>query len=136
MARDILWVDDDPGTLQSYRDELEGLGFKIRIARTADEMWQELHASKQCLAGIILDVLMPIGTKVDRDLANGGLKTGLVLLEQLKSALEYRDIPVIFFTIRDRHDVDEVGTRYGVRVLRKQETNPDGLADAVKEDFS
>lgn len=134
-SRKILWVDDDPATNEAFRDEIEEAGYLVDCARNPDEMWMFLSKHPDAYCGIIMDVLMPIGDTVDAERANGGLKTGLVLIEQLRVAPEFRSVPVLIFTIRATHDVDDFGEKYAISVLRKQETTPRVLRSMIEVEF-
>jgi hypothetical protein len=132
----LLWVDDDIGFIDSHLSEVQQY-YDVDTARDADEFWQknlDATAHRRPYDGFIVDILLPFGTMVNSDEANGGLRTGIALVDMLKASEDYRKIPVVVFTIRWSSDVDALTTKYQVPVVRKQDPL-DELMDAVKRTF-
>lgn len=134
MARKrILWVDDDLLFYRSYRDELAE-HYKIDVAKSPGEMWEKLDDHPPTYyGGIILDVLLPY-KGMDPEKTNGGLRTGLTLLEMIKTS-KYSAIPVLIFSIRETKDVDDIGEQYRIPVLRKSEVRIGEFIESAKREF-
>ena len=79
LAR-ILVADDDPSVLESLTGVLRDSGFDVGSATGRDTLFTELHATVPDL--LLLDVIMP-GSD------------GVQLLQELKSDVRWRDIPVL-----------------------------------------
>jgi DNA-binding response OmpR family regulator len=130
----LLWVDDDLLFYQSYREELARL-YKVEIAKSPEVMWQLLDEHlPDYYSGIILDVLLPY-KGMDVEKTDGGLRTGLTLLEMLKGTSKYAKMPVMLFSIRETADVDEIGEKFHVPVFRKSEVRIAEFLEAAKKEF-
>lgn len=131
----ILWVDDDLFYYKSFEEELAE-GFDVEIVRNADEFWKALTAHPPIYyAGIIIDIILPYGEMVKPDQAEGGLNTGIALIEMVKKTKAYKDIPMVIFTIRDASDVDDVGKKYDIPVFRKSQVRMEDFVETIKERF-
>jgi len=135
MTRRILWADDDLFYYKSFEEELAQT-FEIDIQRNADFFWKALVGHEPSYySGIIMDIILPYGEIVRAEKAESGLKTGLALVEMVKHAEAYKNIPIVIFTIRDAGDVDEVGQRYGIPVFRKSQVRIDEFVETIGETF-
>lgn len=129
----ILWLDDDLLFYSSFKNELEESYF-IDVVKTPEIFWQTLDSHPgDYYCGILLDILLPFGG-MDADKSNGGLRTGLAILEMLKGT-KHQHIPVVIFTIRENNDVDDIGRKYGTRVVRKSEARISEFINTIKEAF-
>jgi CheY-like chemotaxis protein len=134
MVKNILWVDDDLLFYRSYKNELEELAH-IDIVKTPAAMWAALDSkSPNYYSGIVLDILLPF-EGLDAEVANGGLRTGLALLEMLKSSDKFKKIPILIFTIRETQDVDDLGQKYKATVFRKSEARIADFVEAARIEF-
>jgi putative two-component system response regulator len=79
----VLLVDDNTANLQVLRENLEGLGYKLLIAKNGKSALEIVRKARPDL--ILLDIMMP---EMD----------GYEVCRILKSAEETRRIPVIFLT--------------------------------------
>src|SRR5262249_32355511 len=79
-AGHVLWVDDDDVVRRSVRQALEPIGWKITEAENGEVAVAALAAAKPDV--IILDLMMP---KMD----------GFEFLDEWRSRVEWRDIPVL-----------------------------------------
>ena len=132
----ILWIDDDIGYIEPHIEEV-GRIYEVVTAHDVDDAWQKiLQATKinDPFSGFIVDILLPYGESINAEDADGGLKTGIAFVEQLKATENYRSIPVVVFTIRWSADVDELTKKYGIPVIRKQDPL-DELIVAVNNAF-
>jgi DNA-binding NarL/FixJ family response regulator len=139
MAKDqknhILWVDDDLYFYKSFEEELAET-FDIEIVRNADDFWKKLIGSSPAYySGIIMDIILPFGDMVKPEQAEGGLKTGIALVEMIKKTELYKDVPIVIFTIRDASDVDDIGKKYDIPVFRKSQVRMEDFVETIKERF-
>jgi len=79
----ILLVDDNTANLQVLRENLEGLGYKLLIAKNGKSALEIVHKARPDL--ILLDIMMP---EMD----------GYEVCRRLKGVEQTRHIPVIFLT--------------------------------------
>lgn len=83
MAKQVLIIDDDQNTLKYLSVLLTERGYDAAAARDGSEGLQKVQQARPDL--IVLDVMMP-------------KKSGLVLLKQLKTDEQYKDIPILMLT--------------------------------------
>ncbi|MCG7963149.1 MAG: hypothetical protein N0E54_10655 [Candidatus Thiodiazotropha taylori] len=131
-SRAILWVDDDINTsLRPYIDELEDAGFNVLQAENLERMKNVLESSDDLVSLIILDVMMPTGQSISLKESHGGQFTGLVVAKELLSIVQYKEIPILLFTLMDVSGELDVDPR--IKIAMKQETLPSDLCDLVKK---
>jgi putative two-component system response regulator len=82
-APKVLLVDDNTANLQVLRENLDGLGYKLLIAKSGKSALEIVR--KACPDLLLLDIMMP---EMD----------GYEVCRRLKAAEESRHIPVIFLT--------------------------------------
>ncbi len=83
MGQKILLIDDDEGYLLAVRRMLEGSGYAVRSASSAEQARQELKSETPDL--ILLDVIMPN-------------EDGLAFAEELSRSETIADVPVVLVT--------------------------------------
>ncbi len=89
----ILVVDDDPDLLKMLKVRIEAEGFEFMSAKDGQEMLDLLKVKKPDV--ILLDILLP---KVD----------GYTALREMKKEDEYRDIPVIILSAKEKKKVGDL----------------------------
>jgi DNA-binding response OmpR family regulator len=92
MKGKILVADDDPKICALLTDILKENSFRVIVAHTTEDAWEQVIAENPQL--ILLDVEIP-------------LKGGLEFCRQIKERDPFRQIPVIFLTVRDS-EIDKV----------------------------
>ncbi len=101
MAKNVLVVEDDPGTQSLLRKQLEASGFVVTVAKNGLEGLMKLEQGAPDV--ILCDMNMP---ELD----------GIGFVRAIKAMNETRKIPVIFLTASadPRHMVDgiNVGARF------------------------
>ncbi len=128
----ILWVDDDlESSIASYIDELEEDGYDVIKASNSAEMWDQVEKNSQSISLILMDIMLPTGGDLSSSETKGGMITGLVLLEKLKSKGIIPATPVIIFTILSDQEVAEWANRNSVPQLKKQNTLPSELLEKI-----
>jgi len=95
----ILWIDDDIKRLKlrPYLEEFEENGIEIiKVSNPID--LDSVIASNKDIKCIILDISMPTGEKIDVNKSKKGMRTGLLLLQELISNNDLNQIKkVIYF---------------------------------------
>jgi CheY-like chemotaxis protein len=89
MSKKILLVDDDPALHLTIVPVLNKAGYAVVSAKSGEEALQLISQDHFDL--FILDVIMP------------GMK-GRELCEKIKTNVKFKDIPVIFLTVKDSDD--------------------------------
>jgi hypothetical protein len=135
MKRRIIWCDDDLFFFKSTVEELEEL-YDVHITRNADEFWRKLTSHDQnYFSGVIMDVILPHGEIVSAKQSENGERTGLVLLEMLKSSGSFSALPVVLLSIRDNHDIDAMAKTHRVPVFQKAGVRIAELIETVRKSF-
>ena len=106
-AGKVLLVDDDEVVRRSVRQALEPIGWKVTEAENGEIAVEALAAGRPDV--IILDLMMP---KMD----------GFEFLDELRSRLDWRDIPVVVVTAKDLTEEDRNRLNGGVeRIIQKSD---------------
>jgi putative two-component system response regulator len=116
-APKILLVDDNTANLQVLRENLDGLGYKLLIAkngRTALDIVCKAHPDL-----VLLDIMMP---EMD----------GYEVCRRLKSAEETRHIPVIFLTAMADAEDEARGLALGAVDYITKPINPELVRARVR----
>jgi len=90
MATKILVIDDSEVALQVIKDDLEGGGFNVLLARSSEEAEGIIQSDMPDV--ILVDVMMPG--------MDGGAYCKLV-----KSRPETKDIPVILVSMKEEDEI-------------------------------
>lgn len=92
----IAWIDDEINTsfLKPYVDELKEYNYEIIKIKTTENLIQRLKELARTLSAIFVDIIMP-PKGLNYSEADGGLRTGLVVLKDIKTETSLRDIPLI-----------------------------------------
>ena len=101
----IVWIDDDidKPVLRPYVDEFEENNFEVIKVKEIDNYLSILkNEAQRALSAILVDINMPTG-HLDFRKTRGGLRTGLIILENILKENTLNNIPLIVFT-----NVDDV----------------------------
>jgi sigma-B regulation protein RsbU (phosphoserine phosphatase) len=98
QTEQILLVDDMVANLQVLQQTLDGLGYRILIAKSGESALTIAHKAKPSL--ILLDIMMP------------GMD-GFEVCERLKSDAATQEIPIIFLSAIDDTDKKVKGFSVG-----------------------
>jgi CheY-like chemotaxis protein len=127
----IVLIDDDAIPMNYYVHALRYLGFEV-------VHFLDIEAAKRDILSrvpdlVILDIMMPPPVEYeDRD-TEGGIFTGLFLVDDLRS--HYPALPIIVLTnLSDAHTRGEL-IRDRLRVIQKNEFPPRDFADEVVRFF-
>jgi putative two-component system response regulator len=113
-APKVLLVDDNTANLQVLRENLDGLGYKLLIAKNGKSALEIVRKAHPDL--VLLDIMMP---EMD----------GYEVCRRLKSAEETRHIPVIFLTAMADAEDEAKGLALGAVDYITKPINP-GLVRA------
>ena len=121
----ILWIDDDVNNpeLVSERDALEELGGEITPVTNPDDFEIDTVPLYDC---IIIDLFMPIGTKLSEEETKNGTRTGFVLLKMIKK--EYPQTKTIMYSVFDAPDLREYCINNNIPYWEKSSVMPDDFA--------
>ena len=136
MKKVILFVDDDPYWSQNYQAQLQ-IKYDIIYKSSADGAISELTMNGGSIDLVILDVMMDTPDSVELTETEGGLMTGVWILEKLKALLTEKRIPVIVLTNRARKIVVDAVIKLGypkaqVIVFTKAEMQAKMIPSAVQ----
>lgn len=95
----VLIVDDDVDLLKMLKLRIESEGFEFMSAQDGGEMLEVIKMKRPDV--ILLDVMLP---KVD----------GYTALREMKKNDEYKDIPVIVLTAKEKKKVGDLFALEGV----------------------
>lgn len=95
----IVWIDDDIDTsiLRPYVDEFEENDFEIVKLESIDNLLPFLKEEANTISAILVDIIMP-PLHLDFKETRGGLRTGLVVLKNIKKEKSLNEIPLIVVT--------------------------------------
>ncbi len=109
-APKVLLVDDNTANLQVLRETLDGLGYKLLIAKNGKSALEIVRKAHPDL--VLLDIMMP---EMD----------GYEVCRRLKSAEETRHIPVIFLTAMADAEDEAKGLALGAVDYITKPINPE-----------
>jgi CheY-like chemotaxis protein len=131
----ILWLDDDIGGIRPFKDELEDAGYEVLQTTNPDVFYQKLEELLPKIVGIIMDIMLPTGQSVSQKESGSGIRSGLLIMQKLKSEERYLHLPIIVLTIVDDQDVIDWANDNNIEVLYKLETYPLELKQKVQDFF-
>jgi CheY-like chemotaxis protein len=105
----ILFIDDERRVMKSYKEYLElklsPEGYDVVFLEKIDAALDILENRAVEIDLIILDVMMPTGTKLDRKQTSDGLMTGVVFYDLIRNKLP--TLPVLVFTNYSDEDLEK-----------------------------
>ena len=115
----VLIVEDDVFLSQIYQKKFEMEGYKVSMADNGEKGLADAKKKKPAI--VLLDILLP---KMD----------GFMVLKQLKSDSDTKDIPVILLTnLGQKEDVDKGLEQGAVDYLIKAHFKPSEVVDKVRK---
>jgi CheY-like chemotaxis protein len=128
MAQKILFIDDD-SYVQLWVDAAKEAGYQTRQSYTTDEAYQEAETWKPDL--VVLDIMMPPGTRYAHRKTQNGLRSGLFLLEDLR-ALD-PDLPVLVLTnVRDDETLRQFDSFQSLKIVQKRDSPPFDFVEEIE----
>jgi len=130
MAKKVLVVDDESSFAEDATEIIQRAGFEVTTATSYTKAVQALEQHTYDV--VTLDIMMIIGQEeqIDRDEADSGRRTGLVLFEQIRQRwpqLKIVVVSVLGATSRRLRAVSDEGITVLSKPIRMNE-----LVDAVK----
>lgn len=132
----ILVVDDEPIRIEPWFEALaDEFGDEVELLTDADTFLARCEGTGGSAGEIprllVLDVMMPSPARWSKAQTEYGTRTGARIYEWFRALAP--DSPVILLTnVYDDGLAPSLGLRPFDRILRKQETNPDALVEAVQ----
>jgi len=128
----VLLIDDNILPMRYYIWALEEKGFEVIQLYGTDATFKFLEEKKPNPVAIILDIMMLPGKKYQDKDTNGGLKTGLLLYEDLRKL--YPSIPIIVLTnVSDPKILNTFSEVPRLRLVQKLDYPPFELTELVIE---
>ena len=117
----ILVIDDDPVAVKDVKGILDAAGYQVYSVNTAEGVSERLKEVNPDL--IILDLVLPH-------------ESGFRVAKEIKSTIEYKDIPIIIVSLR-KDDIDKhVAVLTGAIEYLEKPVNPQDLLYHVKDILS
>lgn len=115
----ILIIDDDRMMLKLYEHTLQGPNIEIITAENGVEGLEKARTIKPDL--ILLDIMMPI-------------KSGVEVLQELRTDSELQKIPVIVFSIlSQQNDIEEMMKLGAIRYFSKENYSAKEITEEVRK---
>lgn len=115
MKKKIMVVDDDPDILLTVKNIFEHEGYEVTIADSGNKCYEMLE-NNEIPDIILLDIMMP------------GM-SGWMLSDRLKENTLWKDIPVVFLTVR----TDSFAKKAGNSVCKEYIGKPFDVEDLKKK---
>lgn len=96
MQRLILLIDDDDLIVSYYIKVLQQEGYKVKYFPGPDSAFEFIENTNPDPAAIILDIIMPPGKRYQHEDTEEGLKTGILMYQDLRTL--YPDVPIVVLT--------------------------------------
>lgn len=127
----ILLIDDDVLPMAFYITALRQKGYEVEQCSTPDSALDFLKKRADSVKAIVLDIMMPPGQVFKNENTDDGLKTGLLLYNNLAHA--YPMLPIVILTNLMNEDVITQLTKKGISVLQKLDYPPFHFATYLHE---
>ena len=107
----VLHFDDEPFLISALAKSLEFWDWDVTFVSEIDELFYELKNNHYDV--LIMDIMAPTPqlendhvtfSQEEIQRMSNGLNTGVILTEKIWRLEEYRDIPVLFLSARNRPD--------------------------------
>jgi two-component system cell cycle response regulator/two-component system cell cycle response regulator DivK len=113
----VLVVEDDPPSLRLLRAVLQGEGYDVRFATSAEEAFALLETFRPAV--MIVDLILP-------------LMSGLLFAQQLKSNPVTRDIPLLAVTAFNGHAAERVALDAGFAAYVRKPLDPGDFCELLR----
>lgn len=129
----ILWLDDDFGNaaLRTEFDDLTMKGYQITGIRTPDE-FDEISKGELDYCCFVIDVSLPVGTRLDVGASKKGMRTGIVLLNEILGNSKFSNIPMVVYTIVTSDEVTSYCQRNKIKYIDKGKAEPWTLSTEIE----
>lgn len=129
----LLWLDDDFGNaaIRTENDDLLLKGYKIIGVRTPDE-FDDIVKGDTSFDCLIIDVSLPVGNRLNVGASKKGMRTGLVLLEEIVQQQRFSNIPIVVYTIVKSDDIKYFCKEHNITYIDKGEAEPWTLSSELE----
>ena len=130
MQKRVLFIDDDRVPSGFYASALQEEGLIVERSFDIDHAWTLVDCDK--LDVVVLDIMMPGGTRYSDHQTRDGLLTGLFFEDDLEEKCP--ELPIIALTnVTNGSTLKQMGARHSVvSVKLKPESPPDEFAIYVR----
>lgn len=133
----IAWIDDNINTpiLEPYVDEFIDNGIEIVKIKTVKGLMETLKKELQnSLSAILVDIIMP-PENYDDGRTRGGLRTGLLVLEEILNEASLKNIPIIAVTNVDDNELNKFCEKHSIPRLKKHDYFSDDFVVTVNKEI-
>lgn len=128
----VLLIDDDNLPMNYYVKALEHEGFRVNHCFNPDSALDFAREETSTIDAIILDIMMPPGQRYRSENTNEGLRTGVLLLKDLRNYCP--DVAVVVLTnITKLSTLNEFKGQHSVEVVQKMDCTPFRLVEIVRK---
>jgi CheY-like chemotaxis protein len=128
----VVCIDDESDTdaMASRFEDLEAHGIKVTPIVSVPECIERLRALRSAFDAIVIDQIMPPRDTYSLDETEGGTKTGLRLLKDIRK--EFPQVPVIVVSVSEPPTESEMRSLGIAEFFKKPVVDLEALARAVK----
>jgi CheY-like chemotaxis protein len=130
----IVFVDDEPRAIDAFHEELKEKGYDVKFFARVDEAWNFIEQNHGEIQLLILDIMMPAGSKIEDKEKGNGLRTGLSFFGESKK--RFPSIPIVIFSNVTDHETIEMVEREGGSFLKKTDFLTEEFFDEIKKTLS
>ncbi len=131
MKFTAILIDDDHGPMDYYIEALQIRGLEVRQIDSTDETFKWLDdATSQPPNIIVLDMMMPPGSRLTLEETDGGLRSGVFISQAIRK--KFPGVPLVALTNYNDPEVVQVLPQ-GTLCKAKFEVSPFAFADFVKK---
>jgi CheY-like chemotaxis protein len=131
----ILWIDDEPRSLDSFIKELEFSGYKVELKQNVDDALDFFKANRDKIKLIISDMMMP-GSQRHNYSDHDGTENGKSFYKEIRNLVP--NLPIILFTNfsidEDLEKITEKDSR--AEILHKPDFLPYEFLEKIKDFLS
>ncbi len=127
----VLWIDDDRLYIRPLIDDMIDLGHEVSQVSNVVDGFQRIQQDANQFELIILDIMMPARGDFQVDEANGGLRTGLVVLSKIQQQQpEILNKMLVVSIVRDADAVMKT-KEFGVSYLFKSVASVERILEVI-----
>jgi len=129
MSGQIVLIDDEKLVMKYYIRAMEERGYTVKQLYDPDSAFEYLQTKPKLIAAI-LDIMMKSGDIYKGKETDAGLKTGVLLYEDVRKM--FPDLPIIVLTnVTNNGTLDSFPKHDKLKILKKLEYPPFDLVDEV-----
>lgn len=130
----IVYLEDDRTMSDLWAFVLRDAGYKVHCFYDPDSFFEFLDHIPEDVCAFMIDIMIPLGSKIPLEESQGGIRGGFYVIEQVKKkylALGRECVPVIAVTIIDgfKPELEAMGVEF----ISKRRNTPSGLLEVVSK---